>query len=122
MRHTPNIRVERFRAIHPTLGPSESGENWGYFEIPQPLGLLRVVAADGTSKREHGWEHVSISLENRTPSWAEMCFVKDLFWSDDETVLQFHPRKAAYVNIHPHVLHLWRRRNVDVELPPSQLI
>ena len=26
-----------------------------------------------------GWEHVSVSLRNRCPTWDEMCLVKDIF-------------------------------------------
>ena len=27
-----------------------------------------------------GWEHVSVSLARRCPTWEEMCMVKDIFW------------------------------------------
>lgn len=27
-----------------------------------------------------GWEHVSVCPANRTPTWEEMCQVKDIFW------------------------------------------
>ena len=60
------------------------------------------------------WEHVSVHarrrLQSRIPTWREMCHVKDLFWDPDDLVLQFHPRRADYVNQHEHVLHLWRYR------------
>lgn len=42
-----------------------------------------------------GWEHVSVSLSNRCPTWEEMCMVKDIFWGEDECVIQFHPPKSA---------------------------
>jgi hypothetical protein len=70
----------------------------------------------------HGWEHVSVSLRNRTPTWEEMSFVKNLFWKDDETVIQFHPKKSEYINRHPYVLHLWRKIGQDYELPPWECI
>jgi hypothetical protein len=122
MRHVPNLRIEQYRTVHPALGWSEPGENWGYFEIPRPTGMLRVVACDGTDPEAAGWEHVSVSLNGRCPKWEEMAFVKNLFWPDDETVVQFHPKKSAYINCHPHVLHLWRRIGEDIELPPGILI
>ena len=34
-----------------------------------------------------GWEHVSVSYRRKTPTWDEMCRVKELFFNDDETVL-----------------------------------
>lgn len=59
---------------------------------------------------EDGWEHVSITLTDveRCPKWDEMAYIKDLFWNEDELVVQLHPPKDQYVNLHPHCLHLWR--------------
>ena len=51
-----------------------------------------------------------------------MCKVKDLFWGEEETVLQFHPRKSEYVNAHPRCLHLWKQVGVDVKLPPKETL
>jgi hypothetical protein len=122
MRGVPNLRTERYRAVHPVLGASQSGENWGYFEIQQVSGLLRIIASDGTQPDEHGWEHVSVSLQSRAPKWDEMAMVKELFWRDDETVVQFHPAKSEYVNFHENCLHLWRHREEAFTLPPTILI
>lgn len=47
--------------------------------------------------------------------------IKDMFWEEGETVLQFHPKKSSYVNVHPCVLHLWKKVGVDAELPPTNL-
>ena len=63
-------------------------------------------------RNEEGWEHVSICLYNRQPSWDEMCEVKDIFWDDEEQVVQIHPRKSQYVNI-TEAFHLWRPSNGD---------
>ena len=54
-----------------------------------------------------GWEHVSINAP-MTPSWDDMCALKEMFWTDEETVVQFHPRKSEYVSNLEHCLHLWR--------------
>jgi len=70
-----------------------------------------IVASDGD-----GWEHVSVHIldkqtstpKTRTPKWDEMEFVKNLFWDEEDTVIQYHPAKSNYVNVHPNVLHLWR--------------
>lgn len=78
---------------------------------------MKVVASDGG-----GWDHVSVSLPNRCPNWEEMCFVKDLFWDDEETVLQFHPKKSEYVNRCATCLHLWKPHSVEIELPPKVFI
>ena len=54
-----------------------------------------------------GWEHVSINGQT-TPTWAEMCKLKEMFWKDTEWVVQYHPAKDHYVNNLKHCLHLWR--------------
>ena len=69
------------------------------------------------------WEHCSVSINRaRTPSWEIMCAVKDLFWDEEDVVVQFHPKKSEYVNNHPHVLHLWRQVGKEYELPDSILV
>ncbi len=69
-----------------------------------------------------GWEHVSVSYSNRCPTWEEMCRVKDIFWYDNECVVQFHPPKSEYVNNHPYCLHLWRKCGSEFELPPKEFV
>lgn len=69
-----------------------------------------------------GWEHVSVSYPNHCPSWDEMCKVKDMFWNEDETVVQYHPKKSEYKNLHPYCLHLWRKVGEDFEQPPKEYV
>lgn len=65
---------------------------------------------------EGGWEHVSVSpYRGKLPTWDDMCEIKDIFWEDEEAVIQIHPKKSEYVNILDNCLHLWRRK--DMELP-----
>lgn len=68
-----------------------------------------------------GWEHVSISpiKHSYTPTWDEMCKLKDMFFCSDETVVQYHPAKNEYVNNLPNCLHLWRPINEKMPAPPS---
>jgi hypothetical protein len=98
---------------------SKTGDRYGIFIVPYKSFKLRIMAVDG---KDTGWEHVSVSLKNRTPNWDEMCFIKSLFWDDEETVIQFHPPKSEYVNNHPNCLHLWRHVTNEIELPPSILV
>lgn len=69
-----------------------------------------------------GWEHVSVSLQNRCPTWDEMCRIKDIFWGEDECVVQFHPPKSEYVNLHPYCLHLWKKIGEKADLPPKEFV
>lgn len=71
-----------------------------------------VVVGDN----EEGWEHVSAELmARRLPTWNEMCVIKDIFWEDEEEVVQIHPKKSHYVNM-TEALHLWRPKNGDWSL------
>ena len=71
-----------------------------------------------------GWEHVSVAPYKRshTPTWDEMCRLKDVFFHDDEVVVQFHPAKSDYVNNVPNCLHLWRPLNEVMPTPPSIMV
>ena len=71
-----------------------------------------------------GWEHVSVSPEHKriTPSWDDMCKVKDIFFRDDEAAIQIHPPKEEYVNNMPNCLHLWKCTYTEMVLPPSCLV
>lgn len=107
---------------HPTLGSDDSIGNSGAFQIPYEKGIeIFAIASDGL-----GWEHVSVTLtdggKQETPTWEEMCYVKDLFWSKDATVIEYHPKESEYVNNHNHCLHLWRPINQEMPTPPSILV
>jgi hypothetical protein len=94
---------------------------------PEPGWHLLIIACDGEIEDAHGWEHVSthavnIAGKKRTPTWKEMCHVKDLFWDPEDVVVQFHPRKSKYINQHPNVLHMWRHRLMSFPEPPPELV
>ena len=61
-------------------------------------------------------------LRERTPSWDEMCELKEIFFSPDETVVQFHARRAKYINYHQHCLHLWKKQGSRYDLPPGWMV
>lgn len=79
--------------------------------------MLGVVVSD-----DEGWDHVSVSHPTRTPTWEEMCYVKDLFFEPEEECVQYHPKRSAYVNYHEHCLHIWRPQSGDVVRPPAALV
>lgn len=113
-------KLEKYRMTH---GPykTNKGDLFGAFTIPTKNGFfLRVICSPFDGLKE--WEHVSVSLPNRCPTWDEMCKIKDLFWGEDVSVIQFHPKKSEYVNNHPFCLHLWRNIKNEVVLPPSILV
>jgi hypothetical protein len=105
---------------------SDPGHLFGAFMVIGPCGReLKIIASDGVDPdtKLAGWEHVSVSVAGKhPPNWQEMSWVKDHFWRDDETVVQLHPARSQYVNIHPNCLHLWRQIGREHPLPPQVLV
>lgn len=90
----------------------------GVFSVPSPDGArLAVIASTG-----NGWEHVSVSLSDRIPTWLEMDFIKRQFFRRDEVAVQFHVAESNHVNVHPNCLHLWRPLKKAMPLPPKDLV
>lgn len=114
-------KLERYRCKSGML-KSSTGDAFGLFFIPFALGKtpLKVISAPFDSGSE--WEHVSVSLPGRCPTWEEMCFVKNLFWSPEDCVVQFHPPESEYVNNAPTCLHLWKNNKHPTPTPPSILV
>lgn len=103
------------------LSSDASFGNNGVFFINRPPKIMgnifTVIASDGM-----GWEHVSVSLTHRCPTWEEMCYIKHLFWDNTDTVIQYYPPESEYVNNHQYCLHLWRKVGYEFPLPPAILV
>lgn len=120
MRKELPVKLEEGRIRQGRMSSSQSDGPYGAFIVHGPCGCGLTIVASGAD--ETGWEHVSVSTPRRPPNWQEMCFVKDLFWGEEECVMQLHPPKSEYVNNYPHCLHMWRPTKVDIPLPPSILV
>jgi hypothetical protein len=118
---------QQYRVCHP-YDPSADAAlgNNGAFVLPARFGQrqLAVLASDGLE-----WEHVSVHAfigkhvkSLFTPTWEEMCHVKELFWDLEDVVMQLHPARSQYKNLHPHVLHLWRPIGGTIPTPPRSLV
>ena len=53
------------------------------------------------------WIHVSVSRNDRIPSWPEIMKIKNEFIGIDREAYQVLPAKQDHVNIHSHCMHLW---------------
>ena len=105
MRGLSEIR-KRVKWVKPLIGDTYSTE----ISMPRWSGSVVFGFNEG------GWEHVSVSpYGGKMPTWDDMCTIKDIFWEDEEAVIQIHPKKSEYVNIVDNCLHLWR--NKEMELP-----
>jgi len=120
-------QVERFRVKGgPMASTSADGMN-GMFVVPCGNVRLHVIASDGSDWDDCGlpgeaFEHVSVSLPARCPTWEEMDFVKRLFWRDDETVMQLHVPRTSHINMHNHCLHMWRPIGREIPTPPTACV
>ena len=86
---------------HRVAGPY--GTHSGACVLKTGSAHLRCIFSNGL-----GWDHVSVSLPTRCPTWAEMEFIKRTFFADDETAMQLHVPLAEHISHHPYCLHIWR--------------
>ncbi len=105
----------RVLELYGNAGDHESG----VFRVPTPGGssTVLVVASCG-----EGWEHVSVSLEHRTPSWHEMDHIKRLFFEDNQWAVQYHPAVQDHINCCKTCLHLWRPSDMGFPKPPKHMV
>lgn len=118
-----NLRLlDQFRRVDAAIMRHyghEGDETCGAFSVPSPIDgkpMNVIASSDG------GWEHVSVSRQNRCPNWPEMSHIKGLFFRDDETVIQYHVPSADHVNDHPNCLHLWRPTEDAIPRPPKWMV
>lgn len=119
MKTKPSERLELGR-VRDGEYASGTGELHGAFITKGISGELKILSSG--VDHEYGWEHVSVSMRDKIPSWSDMRFVKALFWDPEECVVQYHPPASAYVDCHPYCLHLWRPVDGQMPLPPSHLV
>lgn len=111
--------LDQYRFLNGAWG-SNPGDDFGAFQVPGPCGeRLMIIASPGDADENIPWEHVSVSTRHRCPYWKEMCFVKDLFWDEEEMVMQLHPPKSQWINNHNYCLHLWRPLDGKIPAPPQ---
>lgn len=123
--------IEKYRWNDERFQEQKVGDKCGLWLIPSQYSrfFLSVISDDGIKT---GWEHVSFKLVRksrkrlmvveRTPTWSEVCEVKDIFWQEDECVMQIHPPKQFYVNTHPYVLHLWKPLHENIPQPHWSMV
>ena len=106
-----NTQVQMTNKIRTIEGDMQGIE--GFLNLRDSRKTMTFLASiDNDGHKE--WEHVSVAYDNerrKTPSWAEMCAVKEVFWRPDEEVHQIHPKDSEYVHGYKgkdNILHLWR--------------
>jgi hypothetical protein len=111
--------IKQFRIKHPFLDYGDDFNGCAYIDNPFPSRKsLFVVFSNGNN-----WDHVSVSLVNqKMPTWDEMCFVKNIFFNEEECVVQFHPKESEYINNHKACLHLWRYQSGEFPCPDKIMV
>ncbi|HHX6016782.1 TPA: DUF7694 domain-containing protein [Escherichia coli] len=111
---------EQYRVTTGSLATTAGDGNNGMFVVPRANGskqTLVIIASDGGD-----WEHVSVSMKDRAPTWDDIAHVKRLFWEPEDAVMQLHVPESQHINNHPYCLHLWRPINKEIPLPPQFMI
>lgn len=103
---------EVYRRQDPFTGQDMGDRSNGYLIIK--ARQMAIIFSNGG-----GWEHVSVSHPDRTPTWDEMDEVKRRFWSDEDTVMQLHVPVREHISCHNHCLHLWRPTVESIPRPPD---
>lgn len=114
---------EKYRVTQGSKATASTDGNNGCFVVPMGGKFNAYIIASTGQK----WEHLSIHIaarknQQKTPTWNQMCLIKDLFWGKDDLVVQFHAPASMWKNHHPAVLHLWRPIDEAVPFPPSMLL
>ena len=113
MRHLRNKRI----AQHAHPDSPENNAGGGVFLIETPDGNILIQASNGL-----GWDHVSVSLVDRCPTWQEMEMVKRLFFYPEEVCMQLHVAESEHISVMPYCLHIWRPQKEGIPLPPSMMV
>ena len=81
-------------------------QRWGNgYGLIERSGMKVIVSVGEYDGRE--WMHVSMSREDRLPSYNDMKHVKEIVIGNDRWAAQLFPPVENHVNIHPFCLHLW---------------
>ncbi len=104
----PDAPIGFLREPHELLGP------WVYTQIgPRRMAALSVICTARVERDGWRWMHVSCSRRDRLPDWEDLKLVKRVFLGDHRLAVQVLPRESDYVNLNPHVLHLWSCLEAD---------
>lgn len=98
-------------AIVQVSSVQNSPEGWNHvicaaFEHPKSNIISRLTAQQPRPRMTNGEETMA---------------VKRLFFEDDETVVEYWPKKGSFLPMSLHARHLWQRIHSDVATPENAL-
>lgn len=105
--------------------PDAASLPWGVRSIVSPVGCrdqyggkwrignackkrsgMSVIASASIEADGEIWYHVSCARTDKTPSYNDLAWVKEIWFGDLWAIQCFVPQ-AEHVNIHARCLHLW---------------
>lgn len=110
------IRLPRHLEIYRRKLYGEFGDAHN-FQLVIPNRGLAIIGSDG-----EGWDHVSVSCKDRTPTWEEMEWVKRELFEEGDCVMQLHVPVADHKNHCPFCLHMWRPQRAEIPRPPAFMV
>lgn len=116
------LKLNKYRDVSPEiidLYGHAGDHSCGAFWFPSPIDQkpMRVIASCG-----EGWDHVSVSRQNRCPNWIEMDRVKRSFFKEHEVCMQLHVAEKDHISVCHNCLHIWRPHDTEIPLPPSIMV
>jgi hypothetical protein len=78
---------------------------------------MAVIASCGD-----GWDHVSVSRNDRVPNYEEMEQIAKLFFRPNEYAVQYHVPESKHVNVHNFCLHWWSPIKQELPVPPGYMV
>jgi hypothetical protein len=106
-----------FRMRHGNMRSNDDYGNNGVFIVHLNGVAVTCIASD-----TDGWEHVSMSIPSRSPTYDEMERIKTVFWGNNPVVVIFmrhRPKNDLYVETR---VGLWRNIAGDLTaIPPEKL-
>lgn len=90
------------------MNRSADGAQYRRILTDQTVIISESVELDGRR-----WLHFSTAFPNRLPTWDEFVATKETFLGAESKAIQVLAPRSQWVNINPHVLHLFECLDAD---------
>lgn len=78
------------------------------------LNGLRVLVSIDIMQNNKEYLHISVSREDKLPSWADMKTAKSIFIGTEKEAFHVLPKESEFVNFCKNCLHLWHDLSEDL--------
>lgn len=109
-----------WKEIEPIICPPYSNNVAGRRWVHRILHDFLVIKSFSTMEDGSKWIHISLSRNDRLPSWAEITKVKNEFLGEESEAYHVIPKTSDHVNLHSFCMHLWSPIKTEQRLPNLQ--